>query len=53
MLAQSEKHIDDACLAATARVHGLVLVTGNIKHVSGRGVRLPEPFKAHPELIEA
>lgn len=31
MLGASEKHIDDAGLAATARVHGLVVVTRNTR----------------------
>ncbi|MBZ9849668.1 type II toxin-antitoxin system VapC family toxin [Mesorhizobium sp. CA14] len=46
MLAVSEKHIDDAGLAATAREHGLVVVTRNVKDFDGRGVTLLDPFKA-------
>ncbi len=46
LLAGSEKHVDDTGFAATARVHGLVLVTRNLKHVSGRGVTALDPFKA-------
>lgn len=34
LLAESEKHIEDTGLAATARVHGLVLVTRNLNHVT-------------------
>ena len=30
LLAEREKHVDDGALAATARVHGLVLVTRNL-----------------------
>jgi predicted nucleic acid-binding protein len=45
-LAASEKHIDDAGLAATARVHGLTIVTRNTKDFDGRGVALLDPFKA-------
>ncbi len=45
-LAASEKHIDDAGLAAAARVHGLTVVTRNIKDFDGRGVMLLDPFKA-------
>ena len=41
-----EKHIDDAGLAATAYVHGLILVTRNIKDFEGRGVKLIDPFQA-------
>ncbi|MFG1304692.1 type II toxin-antitoxin system VapC family toxin [Xanthobacter autotrophicus] len=45
-LAASEKHLDDVGLAATARVHGLIVVTRNIKDFDGRGVKLLDPFKA-------
>ncbi len=44
-LADSEKHVDDAGLAATARVHGLIVVTRNVKDFDGRGVTLLDPFK--------
>lgn len=44
-LGASEKHVDDAGLAATALVHGLVVVTRNIKDFEGRGVKLVDPFK--------
>jgi hypothetical protein len=45
-LADSEKHVDDAGLAATARVHDLIVVTRNIKDFAGRDVTLLDPFKA-------
>jgi predicted nucleic acid-binding protein len=45
-LGESEKHVDDAGLAATARVHGLTVVTRNTADFSGRGVKLIDPFKA-------
>jgi toxin FitB len=45
-LAESEKHVDDAGLAATALVHGLTVVTRNTKDFGGRGVKLVDPFKA-------
>ena len=45
-LADSEKHVDDAGLAATARVHGLIIVTRNVKDFVGRDVSLFDPFKA-------
>lgn len=44
-LADSEKHVDDAGFAATARVHGLIVVTRNVKDFTGRGVKLLDPFK--------
>jgi len=40
------KSVDDAGLAATARVHGLTVVTRNIKDFDGRGVKVVDPFKA-------
>jgi len=51
LLGQSEKNIDDAGLAATARIHGLVLVTRNIKHVADRGVATLDPFKTSPRIV--
>jgi predicted nucleic acid-binding protein len=47
-LGESEKHVEDAGLAATARVHGMVVVTRNVKDFEGRGVTLLDPFKAAP-----
>lgn len=45
-LGESDKHVDDTGLAATARVHSLVIVTRNGGDFDGRGVRLIDPFKA-------
>jgi predicted nucleic acid-binding protein len=42
----------DVALAATARVHGLVLVTRNVSDFSGRGVRVLNPFKSPPETLD-
>lgn len=50
LLAQSEKHDRDTGFAASARVHGLVLVTRNIKHVIGRDVRVLDPFAKKPVI---
>lgn len=47
-LAINNKHADDAGLAATARVHGLILVTRNTRDFAGRGVSLLDPFKWPP-----
>jgi toxin FitB len=52
MLAAHERHIDDTALATTVRVHGLVLVTRNVRHVLGRGVSLLNPYKRPPERID-
>ena len=38
----------DALLAATAGVHGLVLVTRNIADIEGLGARVLDPFAATP-----
>jgi toxin FitB len=46
LLADSEKHVDDTGIAATARVHGLVLVTRNIGDMIGRGATTLDPYKA-------
>jgi toxin FitB len=51
LLAVTEKHIDDAGLAATARSHGLVLVTRNTKDFARRGVSLLNPYKSPPERL--
>lgn len=53
LLGESEKHIDDTGLAATARVHGLVLVTRNLDHVAGRGADTLDPYKAAPKINRA
>ncbi|QND61757.1 type II toxin-antitoxin system VapC family toxin [Mesorhizobium huakuii] len=49
LLGEKNKDRWDLALAATARVHGLVLVTRNVKDFAGRGVRLLNPFKDSPE----
>jgi predicted nucleic acid-binding protein len=36
----------DGILAATAKVHGLTLVTRNVAHIAGTGVPLVDPFSA-------
>lgn len=51
MLARSHKHVDDTGLAATAAVHGLVVVTRNTGHLRGRGVPVLNPFKSPADLI--
>jgi predicted nucleic acid-binding protein len=39
-------------LAATARVRDLVLVTRNVADFRGRNVRVLDPFKAAPTIME-
>jgi predicted nucleic acid-binding protein len=50
LLARKEKHVEDAGLAATAKVHGLVVVTRNINDFSGRGVPTLDPFEPKPRI---
>jgi len=40
--------LEDAMLAATARLHGLTLVTRNTRDFQGRGVPLLNPFAREP-----
>lgn len=48
MSAMRSVPVVDALLAATAGVHGLVLVTRNTADVEGLGVRVLDPFAAAP-----
>lgn len=52
MLGVKNKDRWDLALAATARVHGLVLVTRNTKDFAGRGVRLLNPFDDPPLCLD-
>jgi predicted nucleic acid-binding protein len=52
LLAESDKHVDDTGLVATARVHGLTVVTRNVRHVSGRGAATLDPFKSAPKIVK-
>ena len=51
LLGARDKNQRDRALAATAWVHGFVLVTRNIDDVRGCEVRVLDPFKANP-IIE-
>ena len=48
LLGLKDKHQRDRALAATARVHGFVLVTRNVADVRGCNVRVLDPFQARP-----
>lgn len=50
LLAENEKHIDDTGLAATARIHNLVLVTRNLADVATRGANTLDPYKSSPKI---
>jgi toxin FitB len=51
LLGAKDKNQRDRALAATARVHGFVLVTRNIDDVRGCDVRVLDPFEVAP-IIE-
>ena len=53
LLAESEKHIEDTGLAASAYVHDLVLVTRNEADFKARGVNVLNPFKKPAKPTEA
>lgn len=53
LLSGKNKDRWDLALAATARIHELVLVTRNVRDFAGRGVRLLNPFKDPAEEFEA
>jgi predicted nucleic acid-binding protein len=52
MLGQREANVMDTVVAATAFVHGLVVATRNGKDYRDRGVRLVNPFKAAPSIVD-
>lgn len=45
LLGVKDKNQRDMAIAATARVHSLVVVTRNVKHFTGRQVQVLNPFK--------
>lgn len=52
MLGAKDKNQRDVAIAATARMHDLVVVTRNVKDFRGRGVRVLDPFVDKPEIVE-
>lgn len=50
---QQDKHVTDKGIAAIAAVNGCVLVTRNVKHMTGLGVDVLDPFKSPPTLHKA
>lgn len=50
LLGAKDKNQIDRALAATARIHGFVLVTRNIDDVRGCGVQVLNPFSADPRI---
>ena len=53
LLADSEKQIEETVLAATARVHGHLLVTRNLHHVAGRGADTLDRYQAPAKINRA
>lgn len=51
LLGDRNKNQWDMALAATARVHGFVLVTRNVSDFAGRRVRLLNPFTNPPSEV--
>lgn len=41
---------EDIAIAATAHVHGLGVLTRNLRHFGPLGVKVADPFSALPEL---
>ncbi|NKM89654.1 PIN domain-containing protein, partial [Rhizobium laguerreae] len=41
---------EDIAIAATAKVHGLTVLTRNMRHFRPLGVQVLDPFEALPEL---
>ena len=50
LLGSKDKNQRDRALAATARVHGFVLVTRNVADVTGCDVDVLDPFQAAPSV---
>ena len=50
LLGAKDKNQRDRALAATARVHGFVLVTRNIDDVRGCDVQVLDPFRPEPTV---
>lgn len=50
---KSKSLFEDAMIAATARVHGLIVVTRNLKHFAYFNVPLLNPFLTDPSVIGA
>jgi hypothetical protein len=49
LLISSEKNTIDRSIAATAKVHRLIVVTMNTKHYKKCGVRVFDPSKTNPK----
>ena len=50
MLGARDAHRFDACVAATATVHGMVVASRNVADFRARGARVVDPFARHPTI---
>jgi hypothetical protein len=50
LLGAKDKHQRDRALAATARVHGFVLVTRNVDDIRGCDILVLDPFSPKPAI---
>jgi toxin FitB len=51
LLGESEKNVNDRCIAATARIHGLIVVTRNTRHYKQCGVLVLDPSRPNPQAV--
>lgn len=51
LVGQKNKSNFDLAYAATAKRHGLILVTRNVSDFAGRGIALLNPFVSNPTVI--
>lgn len=51
MIAEHESESRDVAIAAIAQVRGFSVVTRNVKHFAKRKVRILNPYKNPPEII--
>lgn len=51
LLGAKQKNQRDMAIAATARVHGMVIVTRNVRDFEGRGVLIVNPFKSLATIV--
>lgn len=49
-IGNQEKHVNDKGIAAIAAAHGVLLVTRNVKHMTGLGVDVLDPFISPAKL---
>jgi predicted nucleic acid-binding protein len=53
MLGRRDANVMDTAVAATAVIHRLVVATRNGTDFRNRGVRLVDPFKATPFIVDS